>query len=825
MTGPIAGGFAEGDDYVALRLNLDIPQEGVAGVREITQEVERYKVAMEAAIRAEADMSRYADQMAESTKRAAEAQQNLTQQLQTYLQLSGEVSAGGHGYSSGVPAGPHKAPWESGTAGTGAAPVPPGARMPNPSDVIYQLGDRAGGTPKDAASYLNMHHVRGNVPETISISPESIQNLAAQIAERERAVIKQDQTTRPNNVPQRQPHPAQRHPSQSDPFDQFEQRVQNASGLAGQVMNEMAGGGGGGGMGQLAIRGLDWARKKLEERAARTDAKPTMTPDDGGSGDPATGGADKASDIAGIAKMLGIGGGVATAALAAFGLYEKGGQMMQGWRNIASPRGGGAGEGFELAMRQRMLSMDPNISTGQSREIYQAMLSEGYADASGGGPQADQIKEYLKTNIKQYNMDVSESMQLLKLSAHTTKVSVGDLNEALFTLQQMAKGTQYVSQQELQRNFQQRWAQLEAQGVPEAAAMRSAMQAGGIFLNDPKLAGTWGQTNFTPEMGMMQGLFGGPGGTPMTNIPSNITPDLYGAWNQNMGTGNENSMQVLKTIALRCRQDFHDNSGGTNPEDPFWFEASHKFAEQIRRYIGPESPLNDVDEAVALYNVLAWGIDAAGNATSSDPKEIIHQGNIATMRPKLEVQTIDHAPKTGYLPGIGSFPIGPGGREHIAGGKEGAEQKLIDVFGKENIQVVNPDGSVWDLDTGNADQAAGIAAGKYKLRRKGDEGKGMRLADIPLNVNENFSMDHPKNPAGLGSSNKSGDKGGQVSGELTIKIDRNGNVSAPSSVPLTANEDASNKGAGDAQRNNPPIGDQILGGLKKGLDFLTAGTL
>ena len=95
----------------------------------------------------------------------------------------------------------------------------------------------------------------------------------------------------------------------------------------------------------------------------------------------------------------------------------------------------------------------------------------------------------------------------------------------------------------------------------------------------------------------------------------------------------------------------------------------------------------------------------------------------------------------------------------------------------------------------------------------------MRLSEIPENINSDFSTDDPTNPKGMGPNGKSGDKdGGKVSGILTIKIDRNGNVSAPSAVPLTANDDASNKGSGDAQRNNPPIGNQIL-------DYLTGGLL
>ncbi len=810
MTGPVSGGFAEGDDYVAMRLSLDIPQAAVDGVQAITAEVEKYRTAMEAAVHLEADMDKFAGQLAESTKKAAEAQANLTEQLKTYMTLSGQITGGGS-QSSGVPQGPHKMPWEAGTAGTGDSPFPPGARMPSPTDVVYQLGDKAGKSHADAASYLNMQHGRGGVPDTITISPESIQSLATQIAEREQAVGKQAQHTKASGAPQRSQPPSSRHPSPTDAFDQFQGRVHGAEGLAGQVMSEV-GGGSPSGMGQLALQGLNFARKKLEERAAATDAAAAAS-----DGTDVGGGAAKAAGIGGLAKLLGVGGGAAAAALAAFAMYQEGGQMIQGWRNIASPQGGGAGEGFELSMRQRALSMDPNITTGQSREIYQAMLSHGYADASGGGGQSEEIKNFLKTNIKQYNMDVNESMQLLKLSAHTTKVSVNDLNGALYTMQQMAKGSSQ-GLQEIQKQTMQRWSQLEAQGVPEAQGLRSALQAGGIWKNDPTLAGSFAQTDFNEQMSGQMGLFGGPGGSPV-QFPNGLLPQDYSRYAQSIGKGNEMELEVLKKYAMMSKQYAGDNSGGKDPLNPRWQRATRHFHDTIQSMLAPGSPFTDQTQCDRMYNVLVWSVDGKGKTTSNDPKEIVHQGNIESMKPNLEVTTQTRGPSTFNIPIIGQVPTDLGGREHTSE----REREIINTFGKDNIRVVNPDGTEWDLDTGNADQAAGIAAGKYKLKRKGDEGSGMRLSEIPMNINSDFSTDDPTNPAGMGPNGKDDKKGDtKVSGMLTIKIDRNGNVSAPSSVPLTANNDAANKGSGDAQVNNPPISDQILGGLKQGWDYLTS---
>jgi len=801
MTTAGGGGFIEGDDYVALRLNLDIPETAAKGVKEIADEVERYTVAMEAAIRAEADMASYAEKMSESVTLAAEAQTNMTEQLEAYLKLTNQISS--QGQSSGVPAGPHKAPWEAGTPGmgAGASPVPPGARMPNPSDVIYQLGDRAGGTHQSAAGYLNMHHQRGNVPDTISISPESIQSLASQIADRERALGQTAKHTRSGQAPHRQPPPAQRHPDATDVFDQFEHRVQTATGLAGQVMNEV--GAGGGGLGQMAVRGMDWARKKLEERAAKTDASSGRARDDG-SGNPDADPSAKGDvgELAGLAKMLGVGGGAITAALAAFALYEKGGQMVQGWRNIASPRGGGAGEGFMLSMRQRMLSMDPNITTEQSREMYQAMLSEGYADASGGGRQSDEVLGYLKTNVKQYNMSVSESMQLLKLTAHTTKVSVGELNDALYVLQQTAKdGT--VSQGEMQRQFRERWAQLESQGVPERAAMKAAQTQTMLFSDNPLLAGVFGDTQFSAQMGMQESLFGGPGGTGL-QYPDKLMPQDYARYDQTTGRGQEAQLQTLKHYAEMARDNGPDTSGGKNPEDPGWIHATGLFAMYIQDLITGDSPLRDMTNSNRLYNQLIWGIGG-----SSDPKQIVKQAKGEDRKKMREMQRHPGGWETVHTP-FGDFP-------NFAKGVQGdsftsrAEDNIINAYGgADKIEVKGKNGKWEELDPTNAEQMLALDNDQAKWRHKGDKGEGLTLNDTPASINDKFSTDDPTNPAGLGTSNKDDKKDeGKVTGTLTIKIDRNGNVSAPGSVPLTANEDAAKKGSGDAQMNDPPILNQL----------------
>ena len=55
--GPSAGGsgFEYGENTVAARLSIDIPTEGVQSLREITQEISRFRTEMEAAARSQGD--------------------------------------------------------------------------------------------------------------------------------------------------------------------------------------------------------------------------------------------------------------------------------------------------------------------------------------------------------------------------------------------------------------------------------------------------------------------------------------------------------------------------------------------------------------------------------------------------------------------------------------------------------------------------------------------------------------------------------------------------------------------------------------------------
>ena len=133
--GPAGGGMSYGDDYVAARLSIDIPEGSVEGIREITDAVDRFRTSMEAAVHVQADMSSYLGQMTEATKASNVALTKAVQVLNSYMTLTGRMG-GVPGSPSGVPGGPAQAPFQS--PGTGAAASSP-SRPASASDVSSQL--------------------------------------------------------------------------------------------------------------------------------------------------------------------------------------------------------------------------------------------------------------------------------------------------------------------------------------------------------------------------------------------------------------------------------------------------------------------------------------------------------------------------------------------------------------------------------------------------------------------------------------------------------------------------------------------------------------
>jgi len=585
-SGSAPGGMDYGPDYAAARLSVEIPDEAIQGVREITQHIEKFRVALESATHTEADFNRYLDDMAQATKLADEAQQHLTQSLMNYISMTSRMTGAP---SMGVPGGGFQQPF----AGSTPFDLPP-TRPPNPSDVMSQLKARAEGG--EAGPFLNMAQQRGAMTgqDAVDISAQSIQALANKIAEREQANMVQQKLTDGNAI---EP-PA--------PTGGMQERIQRATGLAGQVSNEMAVGGGGGGGGaaggsvtgvgrmvQRALGGLGGmlgggggggaegegpppqpgaersggqgggitvggppARSHEQEDAQHPSSE--APPQEGGGG-----GLGGLGGLAGLAGGLGKLTGAVGLAVTAFEGFHKAGQAIQGARNIGSLRGGAGGEGaIAEARATKLAALNPFLSQDQARQIYQSVMSEGYADASGGG--ADNVIDFMKSNMEHMNISVADSAKMLNATVvgsgrgdkEGVAGSIKMLSTELDNIRNMsAKGV--MSQPEYRERVMNLQEAMENQGASPEMAAKQAMILTQQGSNDRLLKGQYAQigTDIQGNVGAQMQIRAMGG----VNVPAGVLPTAMGDYLSDTGQEGRGMENMMKVYAMRAHQRYPGN--------------------------------------------------------------------------------------------------------------------------------------------------------------------------------------------------------------------------------------------------------------------------
>lgn len=681
------GGIESGDDYVAARLSIDIPDGSVQGIREITQEVERFRTTMEAATRTAADMSQYLDSMEQASRRAAEAQANLTEQMETYLRMGAQTGMG-----PSVPMGPAIDPFGE---------YMRGSRMPSPSDVSMQLEEQRRNNPRE---YLNMQAARGGVTaqDATTISPQSIQELADKIAERENA--KREQALKTDaNAQDTQKHSIQ---SSSDIYDSMAQRVGQAGSLAGRVLNEMGPGGSALGMGRMVLQGVNWARKRYSDAPDRAEGSPPAdapsgppaspppgTPGTGAEGAGEEGAEDaarSAGGLSGILKSLGPIAGIASAALTAFGVIEKGGSIIQGARNVGSLRGGAAGQGFEAEARAKLLAMNPFISQEQARQIYQAVMSEGYADASGGG--ADNVIDFMKNNIENLNMSVGQSASLLRetIVGHGS----GDKKSVVSSIQQLTGELDQIktlsrdsvlSTPDFTAGAMALKQKMMAAGVSSEAAGQIGIGEEAEQDNDQVLKGQMavgaGDLASSASGQALVRTFGG------LQTPAGLMPQMTAAYVTSQPGGaqkwQEAADNTLKHFAMQAAR-------GYRGDEVSYLNAVYFFQLYVRSIEPDQSAASNLDACKALFNSMT-GISEPngddGNPPEGGGSSAGASSNAATAvaSGRSAAQAGSAVPSGGDGGSRGSSNINVGGNVNITLSPEAA--KLLQVVGPKSVPL------------------------------------------------------------------------------------------------------------------------------------------
>lgn len=112
-----------GEDFVAARVSIDVPTEGIAGLREITQEMDRFRTSVEAANRSSDTFTGYLTRIAEAANQAAQAQQNVIGMLERTNEYQNQLVTGGAGGPAPrLNAGPqYENPFSEAMAGLGGS--------------------------------------------------------------------------------------------------------------------------------------------------------------------------------------------------------------------------------------------------------------------------------------------------------------------------------------------------------------------------------------------------------------------------------------------------------------------------------------------------------------------------------------------------------------------------------------------------------------------------------------------------------------------------------------------------------------------------------
>jgi hypothetical protein len=496
-------------------------------------------------------------------------------------------------------------------------------RPPSPTDIANQMSRMPGASP---AEYLNMQQQRGalTAQDTLTLSKETIRDLAIALAAREKAMKEQgDKTDQNENI---------HTPLQGGPgTESAAQRVQRGMGIAEQVMNEMGPGGSTRGRLGLGVRGIQWAAKRFgggggrsagspgphpvsstedsaEEAASdptggeRPSGKARQTQEGGDEEDAPPEQKGMIGQALAMFKKLPVIGQIASVALAGYGAFEAGGKMVQGARNIGSIRGGGGGEGAQVMYKAQMLAMNPFITQDQARQIYQSVMSEGYADASGSG--ADNVIDFMKHNLTSMNISVAESTKMLRSTIvgnakgdpDSVAGAVKMLQEEMDQIRTLSRGG-VMSQPDYRQHVEHLQDQLIRQGVSPQAAARQAMEATQVGSERQDVKGQFEEmtSETTGSMSGSMGLvmFGG------ANVPAGLDPEGWGEYLGEHDEGGAATENMLKNIASRMYNMYqaHDPNNERG-----YINAVVNFQRWVRLYMPDSEIAKNRSAAKSWYN-------------------------------------------------------------------------------------------------------------------------------------------------------------------------------------------------------------------------------
>ena len=773
-------GFTQGDDFVAARVSIDVPTEGIQSLKEMSTGIANFKTSVEAAARSSSTFVGYIQQMTQAGNMATEAYRNLAAQLERNADLQ-QRAMGGVGGGNSAQALPlsRSAPqgYTDAFAGMGAGMGSGRAPMPNTADQVAQQQQQASSNPY---RYVNAQAQRnqirpGDIPVSDSGAPADIGATASRVEARDRIQAQQAGNT-------------------------------GGGGIAGTGVTDMGGGGGlfdkianemnvGGGSGLSA---MNMGRQVAGHIGNMMRPNSQAAPNSSGPAQQGLPGLPSGSIMSGLGggllRMLGGPTGPVGLGLAGLGLMEKGGSIYQNYKNLGSIKGGGAAEGLETEVGIRTLALNPFISTEQARQVIMSGLSEGYK-----GKQFETVTQFMTTNLKDMNIQVGDSVQMLRKNVAEGGQSVLGLSSALGTLKEMSK-TGYLSQQDLQRMYMQGTDQLISSGAGGPMASEAMLDALGGFKDNKALAGKWaeavGSAGSNASSGAMLEAMSG------YKVPG-LPPQMLNSYMQaNNINPNDIDGKALQGIVDKV---FHGRK--VKPGSTEFFKGVILFQNLYQRTFGASL---DNEQASQMLTQLVNGHNPAVEGKQENQR-ITEEVNPA--QGIMSDIGQDLGSGVGAVWGVvrGAFDLGHGdtgaAKRAIDEANKGlglatynrtAEalnpkvSSIVNQYGADQIEV-GEDGN-WTPLSGKRDQIEALAHGKANWRRKGDTGSGISLAQTGEDSDAAFRTG--------GSTNVSFSPA-----QVRITFDAQGRPSAsPNPFPLTPNAAGQNAGTAGRRTNDTAPG-------------------
>ena len=442
MTTPGSGGaFDYTNDTVSARLSVEVPSDALANLHQLNAQTHELRVNMEAAVRAQGNFVEYLRQLPEALTRSGQA-------AEQFFNHSGSQLMGALGPGAVTGTGP---PMRPGGMGRNDAVRPNHAGQPGSGD----------GRLQQQIDELRQNDLR------------QYANLMAQQQGDGRTVRRHDDTqlepprrngggggggTGPGGPPSppsspggggsgpgRDPNNRRSSQEEADWTDRLQQYQSRGMGWLNNVLNETQAGGRGTGVDLMSsgIRGAAGmtrnfqqniaAQQQAAEAAARAEAE-QQGMDEAGTAAHVASATSRFGAMSGASGAALKGLGVAGAAVGVGMGVQKAGEWYQGMVAQGATRGGGASEGMQFEMGVRTMAMNPFLSLEQSRKIMQSAMSEGYT-----GKEFDTVTDFMASNLKKMNMDVQESVKILKTNVNLGGQSIAGAQRDVQTVSNLAQ--------------------------------------------------------------------------------------------------------------------------------------------------------------------------------------------------------------------------------------------------------------------------------------------------------------------------------------------------------------------------------------------------